>query len=78
MENNNTKIFQKEIENYRWLDGSIENGKPIPDKSEKEFTGGEEYFNTWSKESSYYYADHTDDMFQYWIKDNLSKLGLKE
>ncbi len=78
LKNNNTKIFQKEIENYRWLDGSIENGKPIPDKSEKEFTGGEEYFNTWSKESSYYYADHTDDMFQYWIKDNLSKLGLKE
>ena len=78
LKNNNTKIFQKEIENYRWLDGSIENGKPIPDKSEKEFTGGEEYFNTWSKESSYYYADHTADMFQYWIKDNLSKLGLKE
>lgn len=76
--NNNNKIVKKEIENYQWLEGSIEKGKPVPDKTEKEFTGGEEYFNTWSKEQSYYYAEHTCDLFQYWVKDNLRKLGLKE
>lgn len=78
LNNNNNKIFKKEIENYQWLEGSIEKGKPIPDKSEKEFTGGEEYFNTWSKDQSYYYADHLLDSFQYYVKDNLQKLGLKE
>lgn len=76
--NNNNKIVKKEIENYQWQEGSIEKGKPIPDKTEKEFTGGEEYFNTWSKDQSYYYAEHTCDLFQYWVKDNLQKLGLKE
>lgn len=76
--NNNNKIVKKEIENYQWQEGSIEKGKPVPDKNEKEFTGGEEYFNTWSKEQSYYYAEHTCDLFQYWVKDNLRKLGLKE
>ena len=76
--NNNNKIVKKEIENYQWQEGSIEKGKPVPDKTEKEFTGGEEYFNTWSKEQSYYYAEHTCDLFQYWVKDNLQKLGLKE
>ncbi|MEI3498936.1 MAG: PBSX family phage terminase large subunit [Bacilli bacterium] len=76
--NNNNKIVKKEIENYQWQEGSIEKGKPIPDKSEKEFTGGEEYYNTWSKDQSYYYAEHTCDLFQYWVKDNLIKLGLKE
>ncbi len=75
---NNNKIFEKEIENYRWQEGSIEKGKPIPDKSEKEFTGGEEYFNTYANDNSYYYAEHTCDFFQYWCKDNLEKLGLKE
>lgn len=78
LNNNNNKIFKKEIENYQWLEGSVEKGKPIPDKSEKEFTGGEEYFNTWSKDQSYYYADHLLDSFQYYVKDNLQKLGLKE
>lgn len=76
--NNNNKIVKKEIENYQWQEGSIEKGKPIPDKSEKEFMGGEEYYNTWSKDHSYYYAEHTCDLFQYWVKDNLNKLGLKE
>ena len=76
--NNNNKIVKKEIENYQWQEGSIEKGKPVPDKTEKEFTGGEEYFNTWSKDQSYYYAEHTCDLFQYWVKDNLRKLGLKE
>ncbi len=78
IDNNNNKIFKKELENYQWQEGSVEKGKPIPDKTEKEFTGGEEYYNTWSKDISYYYADHTCDNFQYWCKDNLEKLGLKE
>lgn len=78
LNNNNNKIFKKEVENYQWLEGTIEKGKPIPDKTEKEFTGGEEYFNTWSKDQSYYYADHLIDSFQYYVKDNLQKLGLKE
>lgn len=76
--NNNNKIVKKEIENYQWIEGSIEKGKPIPDKAEKEFTGGEEYFNTYSNDISYYYADHTCDLYQYWVKDNLRKLGIKE
>ncbi len=76
LNNNNNKIFKKEIENYQWLEGSVEKGKPIPDKTEKELT--EEYYNTWAKDSSYYYADHTCDMYQYWVKDNLQKLGIKE
>lgn len=78
LNNNNNKIFKKEIENYQWQEGSVEKGKPIPDKTEKEFAGGEEYYNTWSKDQSYYYAEHTCDLFQYWVKDNLQKLGLKE
>lgn len=78
IDNNNNKIVKKEIENYQWQEGSIEKGKPVPDKTEKEFTGREEYFNTWSKDQSYYYAEHTCDLFQYWVKDNLNKLGLKE
>ena len=74
----NNKIVKKEIENYQWQEGSVEKGKPIPDKTEKEFTGGEEYFNTWANDMSYYYADHTCDLFQYWVKDNMRKLGIKE
>ena len=74
----NNKIVKKEIENYQWKDGSVEKGKPVPDKEEKEFTGGEEYFNTWANDISYYYADHTCDLFQYWVKDNMRKLGIKE
>ena len=76
--NNNNKIFKKENENYMWKEGSIEKGKPEPDKSEKEFIGEEPYYNSWSNDYSYYYADHTQDFFQYWVKDNLSKLGIKE
>ena len=60
------------------MEDSVEKGKPIPDKTEKEFNGTEVYFNTYAKDQSYYYADHTCDDFQYWCKDNLSKLGLKE
>lgn len=78
LNNNNNKIFKKEIENYMWLEGSVENGKPIPDKEEKELNGSMEYYNSWSNDISYYYADHTCDLFQYWVKDNLQKLNLKE
>ena len=78
LNNNNNQIVKREIENYQWQEGSIEKGKPIPDKTEKEFTGGEEYFNTYANDISYYYADHTCDLFQYWVKDNLRKLGIKE
>ncbi len=78
LNNSNNWIFKKEIENYMWLEGSIEKGKPIPDKSEKEIPATEQYYNSWSKDISYYYADHTCDFFQYWVKDNLRKLGLKE
>ncbi len=76
--NNNNKIFKKENENYMWKEDSVEKGKPEPDKTEKEFVGEEPYYNSWSNDYSYYYADHTQDTFQYWVKDNLSKLGIKE
>lgn len=78
IENNNNQIFKKEVENYMWKEDSVEKGKPVPDKTEKEFSSTEVYFNTYSNDQSYYYADHTCDMCQYWIKDNLQKLGLKE
>ena len=61
-----------------WQEGTVEKGKPMPDKEEKELLTTEVYFNTWAKDQSYYYADHTCDVFQYWVKDNLRKLGLKE
>lgn len=76
--NNNNRIFKKENENYMWKEGTVEKGKPEPDKTEKEFIGEEPYYNSWSNDYSYYYADHTQDEFQYWVKDNLSKLGIKE
>jgi hypothetical protein len=50
----------------------------MPDKLEKELSSTELYFNTHANDYSYYYADHTVDAFQYYIKDNLRKLGLKE
>lgn len=78
LNNNNNQIFKKEVENYQWKEDSVEKGKPTPDKEEKELNSTDEYFNTHSKEQSYYYADHTCDMYQYWVKDNLRKLGLKE
>lgn len=78
LNNNNNQIFKKEVENYQWKEDSVEKGKPTPDKEEKELSSMDEYFNTHSKEQSYYYADHTCDMYQYWVKDNLRKLGLKE
>ena len=76
--NNNNQIFKKENENYMWLKDSVEKGKPIPDKMEKAFLSSEKYYNTYTQDYAYSYADHTQDQFQYWIKDNLQKLGLKQ
>lgn len=76
--NNNNKIFKKENENYMWMKDSVEKGKPIPDKTEKAFLSSEKYYNTYTRDFAYSYGDHTQDNFQYWIKDNLQKLGLKQ
>lgn len=78
LNNNNNQIFKKENENYMWLKDSIEKGKPIPDKTEKAFLSSEKYYNTYTQDYAYSYAEHTQDQFQYWIKDNLQKLGLKQ
>ena len=78
LNNNNNQIFKKENENYMWLKDSVEKGKPIPDKTEKAFISSEKYYNTYTQDYAYSYADHTQDQFQYWIKDNLQKLGLKQ
>lgn len=78
LNNNNNHIFKKENENYMWLKDSVEKGKPIPDKTEKAFLSSEKYYNTYTNDYAYSYADHTQDQFQYWIKDNLQKLGLKQ
>ena len=69
--------FKKENENYQWLPKSVESGKPTPDKTEKDLPVDERYYNTHSQSYAYTYADHTQDEFQYWVKDNLVKLGLK-
>lgn len=72
----NNWIHIKEMNNYMWKKDSVEKGKPDPDKAEKELTG-ETYYNTHTNDYSYYYADHSCDAFQYWVKDNLEKLGLE-
>lgn len=72
----NNWIHIKEMQNYMWKKDSIEKGKPIPDKMEKELTENN-YYNTFTNDYSYYYADHSCDAFQYWCKDNLQKLGLE-
>lgn len=77
LNNNNNQIFKKENESYMWLKDSVEKGKPVPDKTEKAFLSSEKYYNTHTKDYAYTYGDHTQDDFQYWIKDNLRKLGLK-
>ncbi len=77
LSNGNNYIFEKEVKNYKWKEDSVEKGKPEPDKTEKNFLGGETYYNTYAKDYSYTYADHSCDDFQYWVKDNLEKLGLK-
>lgn len=72
----NNWIHIKEMSNYMWKKDSVEKGKPIPDKEEKELTG-ETYYNTYTNDYSYYYADHSCDAFQYYVKSNLQKLGLE-
>ena len=72
----NNWIHIKEMSNYMWKKDSVEKGKPEPDKEEKELTG-ESYYNTYTNDYSYYYAEHSCDDFQYWVKDNLQKLNLE-
>lgn len=72
----NNWIHIKEMKNYMWMKDSVEKGKPVPDKEEKELTG-ENYYNTHTNDYSYYYAEHSCDDFQYYVKNNLQKLGLE-
>lgn len=72
----NNWIHIKEMKNYMWMKDSVEKGKPVPDKEEKELTG-ETYYNTHTNDYSYYYAEHSCDDFQYFVKNNLQKLGLE-
>lgn len=72
----NNWIHIKELQNYMWKKDSVEKGKPDPDKDEKDLLN-ESYYNTHTNDYSYYYADHSCDDFQYWVKDNLEKLGLE-
>jgi len=72
----NNWIHIKELKNYMWKKDSVEKGKPEPDKEEKELIG-ETYYNTHINDYSYYYADHSCDEFQYWVKNNLQKLNLE-
>lgn len=72
----NNWIHIKELSNYMWKKDSVEKGKPVPDKEEKELTE-ETYYNTYTNDYSYYYADHSVDAFQYYVKANLQKLGLE-
>ena len=72
----NNWIHIKEMNNYMWKKDSVEKGNPEPDKEEKELTS-ETYYNTHTNDYSYYYAEHSCDDFQYWVKDNLQKLGLE-
>ena len=76
LNNSNNWIHIKELKNYMWKKDSVEKGKPEPDKEEKELTG-EPYYNTYTNDYSYYYADHSVDNFQYWVKSNLQKLNLE-
>ena len=78
LDNNNNQIFKIENTHYMWKTDSVEKGKPVPDKTEHEFLSSQKYYNTWTKDYAYSYGDHTQDAFQYWIKDNLSKIGLKQ
>lgn len=72
----NNWIHIKELSNYMWKKDSVEKGNPVPDKEEKELTE-ETYYNTYTNDYSYYYADHSVDEFQYYVKANLQKLGLE-
>ena len=78
LDNNNNSIFRKENTTYKWKQDTVEKGKAIPDKTEQQFVNGERYYNTYTRDYAYTYCDHTQDAFQYWIKDNLQKLNLKQ
>ena len=75
--NSNNKIFLRETKEYMWIPESIEKGKPMPDKKEKEMKSEDMYYNTHSKNYAYSYGDHTCDAFQYFVRDNLQKIGLE-
>ena len=77
IDNNNNKIFLKETKEYMWVTESIEKGKPMPNKTEKEIKSDETYFNTHSNSYAYSYADHTCDALQYYVRDNTQKLNLQ-
>lgn len=77
IDNNNNKIFLTETKEYMWIPESIEKGKPLPDKTEKEIKGEKTYFNTHSNSYVYSYADHTCDALQYYVRDNTQKLNLE-
>ena len=49
----------------------------MPDKKEKEMKSEDMYYNTHSKNYAYSYGDHTCDAFQYFVRDNLQKIGLE-
>ena len=77
IDNNNNKIFLREMKEYKWKEDSIEKGKAEPDKTEKELKGMDTYFNTNSNSQAYSYCDHTCDAFIYYVLDNKQKLGIK-
>lgn len=77
IDNNNNKIFLREVKEYMWAKDSVEKGKPTPDKTEKEIKGMDTYYNTHSQNYAYSYADHTCDALQYYVRDNLEKLNLQ-
>ena len=77
IDNNNNKIFLREMKEYKWKEDSIEKGKAEPDKTEKELKGMDTYFNTNSNSQAYSYCDHACDAFIYYVLDNKQKLGIK-
>ena len=77
LDNTNNQIFKIENQHYMWKEDSVEKGKPIPDKTEIRFTSSK-YYNTYTNDNAYTFCDHTQDAFQYWVKDNLRKLNLKQ
>ena len=77
IDNNNNKIFLREMKEYKWKEDSIEKGKAEPHKTEKELKGMDTYFNTNSNSQAYSYCYHTCDAFIYYVLDNKQKLGIK-
>lgn len=75
VDNDNNYVLLLEHKSYEWKEGTVEAGKPEPDKTEKKFKI--KYYNTHAKEISYYYAEHTCDGLQYGVIMNLRKYGLK-